>query len=76
MRTTAQESKGRRDEQKQEYTEMEQQHRQGLREVRAGAGADSRQRLSSSEPSPQSSAPSHTQSLEMQRWLLHSNCTG
>lgn len=54
----------------------EQQHRQGLTDVRAGAGADLRQRLPSSEPSPQSSSPSHTQSLEMQRWLLHSNCTG
>lgn len=28
---------------------------------------------SSSEPSPQSSAPSHTQWVEMQWWLLHSN---
>lgn len=45
--------------------------------VGGGVGLQhSRQRLSSSEPSPQSSAPSHTHSLEMQRWLLHSNCTG
>lgn len=28
---------------------------------------------SSSEPSPQSSEPSHTQREEMQRWLAHSN---
>lgn len=28
---------------------------------------------SSSEPSPQSSEPSHTQREEMQRWLPHSN---
>lgn len=34
------------------------------------------QRWSSSDPSPQSSAPSHTHNLEMQRWLLHSNFTG
>lgn len=52
------------------------QHREQGRGGQSRGWRDSRQRLSSSEPSPQSSAPSHTQSLEMQRWLLHSNCTG